>query len=75
MALAIVGTHNIADLGTSENCPERNTMDKRLILSLPAEVEAAVDAYRRACEEREGYAISRQKILIKLLKKGLEVAE
>ncbi len=44
---------------------------KRILIEIPEDVQAAIDAYRHAEEEKSDFTISRQKIIVKLLKKGL----
>ncbi len=49
-------------------------MDKknsRILVEIPEAVRAQIDAYQHAEEEKAGYQVSRQKVIVKLLKKGL----
>ncbi len=45
---------------------------KRILIELPDDVRAQIDAYQHAEEERRDETVSRQKIIVKLLKIGLK---
>lgn len=51
------------------------SMEKRILIYLPAHLERAIGQYKLAMEERWGFSISRQKILIQLLSRGLVSAQ
>lgn len=45
---------------------------KRILVELTEDLQAEIDAFRHAEEDKAQFSISRQKIIVKLLKKGLE---
>lgn len=46
---------------------------KRILIEITEELLGEIDAYQRAKSDQLGFLVSRQKIVILLLKKGLEV--